>query len=171
MNGFMEGFKRILLGNQNFGDENENYDDFDDDLNDNYTEYKSKPEPTTINQRDRRPTIEGGSNIVNFRNPYTGKQTEMVLANPKNMEGAASVCTDVRDNKACIVNLNGLDHDLAQRIADFISGAIYSVEGDIQRISDDIFIAAPQSVHITSDVKKEIKKSGGSFFQWAANNI
>jgi cell division inhibitor SepF len=174
MNGFIDGLKNLFLGGPQ---EPEHEDGYYDESEDNYIPYPSEPKQRSAQasarakERELRPSIEGNNNLVNFRNPYTGKQTEMVLAEPTNMEGAASVGTDIRNNKACIVNLKNADPVMAQRIADFIGGLTYAVDGDIQRISDNIFIAAPASVHITNDVTKEIKKSGGSIFKWATSYV
>jgi cell division inhibitor SepF len=169
--GLMSRLKRFLTDSGPEADVDEYYEDDYADTRNAIIDYPD-PEPAARpKHRSHKPIIEGGSNIVNFRNHFTGKQTEMVLAQPKDLEGAASVCTDICDNKACVVSLQGIDHAMAQRIADFIGGAVFSVGGDIMRVSNEIFIAAPASVHISSDVKNEIKKSSGRFFQWAANPV
>ena len=41
--------------------------------------------------------------------------------------------------------------EIAQRIIDFTSGAAYSMEGNLQKISNYIFIATPQSVELSGD--------------------
>jgi cell division inhibitor SepF len=168
--GFIQSLKKMLMGGPNEVDLED--DDIDDGYDTNLIDYP-EPEPVVkTTQKNRKPAVEGGSNLVSFGNHYSGgKKTEMVLSQPKDIEGAASVCTDICNNKACVVSLEGVNHDMAQRIADFIGGAVYAVGGDIQRVSNDIFIAAPASVTVTSDVKNEIKKSGSRFFQWAANPV
>ena len=47
----------------------------------------------------------------------------------------------------------GMDVELAQRIIDFISGACYAIDGNLQKVSNYIFILTPHSVDITGDLQ------------------
>ena len=42
-----------------------------------------------------------------------------------------------------ILNLEGLDLEIAQRIIDFTSGAAYAISGNLQKISNYIFLVTP----------------------------
>jgi cell division inhibitor SepF len=130
-----------------------------------------EPEPTAIKPKNKRPVVEGGNNVVNIRDHFNGVQTEMVIAHPRDLEGAASICTDLCNNTASVFSLQGLDYDVAQRILDFVSGGIFSVNGNIERVSNEIFVAAPASVNISTAVKKELKKSGKSFFKFTSGSM
>ena len=61
---------------------------------------------------------------------------------------------------AVILNLEGLDLEVAQRIIDFTSGATYAISGNLQKISNYIFIATPQSVELSGDFQDLL--SGGN---------
>jgi len=54
-------------------------------------------------------------------------------------------------NRAVVLNLEGLDVDIAQRIIDFTSGSCYAINGNLQKISNYIFIITPQTVEISGD--------------------
>ena len=45
--------------------------------------------------------------------------------------------------------------DVARRIVDFISGAVYGLDGNIHKISNSIFLVAPFNYEITNEVMKE----------------
>ena len=47
--------------------------------------------------------------------------------------------------------MEGLDLDLAQRIIDFTSGSCYAINGNLQKISNYIFIITPASVDVSGD--------------------
>ena len=53
--------------------------------------------------------------------------------------------------KAVVLNMEGIHTETAQRIIDFTSGSTYSMNGNLQKISNYIFIATPQSVELSGD--------------------
>ena len=52
------------------------------------------------------------------------------------------------------MNLSSVQKELAQRIVDFLSGSVYGLDGNIQKVSNDIFIVAPHNVDIMNYVKR-----------------
>ena len=87
-------------------------------------------------------------------------KTEIILRHPMDVGEASKVCDFIRENKMCVVDLTGMERNMAQRIADFLGGACYAVNGCIQRISKDIFIIVPDGVRISGDVRDELEKDG-----------
>jgi cell division inhibitor SepF len=61
--------------------------------------------------------------------------------------------------------LEGLEKESARRVVDFLSGAVYALDGSIQRVSSNIFIIAPNNVDIMADFKEELRNKG--VFPWA----
>ena len=53
--------------------------------------------------------------------------------------------------KAVVLNMEGIHMEVAQRIIDFTCGATYSMDGNLQKISNYIFIATPSSVELSGD--------------------
>ncbi|MBQ6469743.1 MAG: cell division protein SepF [Lachnospiraceae bacterium] len=76
---------------------------------------------------------------------------EVSVIKPVSMEDGREICDTLLDECTVVLNLEGLDVDLAQRIIDFTCGACYSIGGSIQMISSYIFILTPSSVDITGD--------------------
>ena len=76
---------------------------------------------------------------------------EVSVIKPQSMEDARDITDTLLDDCTVILNLEGLDVDIAQRIIDFTCGSCYSLEGSIQMISSYIFILTPASVDITGD--------------------
>jgi cell division inhibitor SepF len=96
-------------------------------------------------------------------------QMQVVIMYPNDIEDAALACDYINQNKTCIVNLEGIERSKSQRIADFLSGAVYIINGDIQRVSIDIFIVAPANVNITGEFKEELK-ANGLILPWASSS-
>ena len=69
----------------------------------------------------------------------------------------------LKSRKPIVVNLESVEKNVARRIIDFLSGAVYALDGDIQKVSNGIFIIAPNNVNIMSDVIKDEPKA----FPWS----
>ena len=55
-----------------------------------------------------------------------------------------------------MINLEGVELTVAQRSIDFVGGATYAINGSLQAVSNNIFIAAPDSIEVSGDLKSEI---------------
>ena len=53
--------------------------------------------------------------------------------------------------------------EISQRIIDFISGSCYALDGNLQKISNYIFIATPNSVDISGDFQDLFGGGDNSF--------
>lgn len=89
---------------------------------------------------------------------------KVVVLSPQNILEARELCDHLKSNKPVIMNVEGIDTPLAQRMVDFLSGAVYCLDGDIQKISAGIFLATPASFEITGDLKDDIRNKG--VFPW-----
>ncbi len=85
---------------------------------------------------------------------------EVTMIKPTSMEDSREVCDYLLAGKAVVLNLEGIHMEIAQRIIDFTSGATYSMEGNLQKISNYIFIATPRSVELSGDFQDLL--SGGN---------
>jgi len=121
------------------------------------TEEIEKPQfVQTINRR----SLSG--KVVNI---HSSAQFKVVVVQPENFNDAQDICDHLKNKKPIVINLEGLEKDLAQRIIDFLSGSVYALDGSIQKVSNEIFIVAPHNVDITGDFKGEV--SNKTAFPWA----
>jgi cell division inhibitor SepF len=98
-------------------------------------------------------------------NIHSQAQIKMLIVQPENIDDAQDICDHLKTKKPVIVNLEELDKETAQRIIDFLSGSIYALEGNIQKVSTGIFLIAPNNVDIMGDFKEELRNKG--VFPWA----
>lgn len=111
-------------------------------------------------ERAARPTP--SSKITPMRTSKRSSQTvnmEVCVIKPTTMEEAREIADTLVDNSTVILNLEGIDVELAQRIIDFTSGACYSLGGSLQQVSSYIFVLGPYNVDITGDLQNIL---GGS---------
>lgn len=81
---------------------------------------------------------------------------EVSVIKPTTMEDARMIADTLLANCTVVLNLEGLNVELAQRIVDFASGASYSIGGSLQKISSYIFLLTPANVDITGDYQEII---------------
>mgnify|MGYP002571284281 CR=1 FL=1 len=103
------------------------------------------------------------SKIVNI---HTNSQMKVVIAEPKKYEDVTVIADHLKQKRTVIVNLEGLAQDVDTRkaIFYFMSGAVYVLDGTIQKVSRAIFILAPSNVDIDANMKKELESK--AFFPW-----
>ena len=101
--------------------------------------------------------------ITNKKNKVVGmpgvQQVKVIISQPNTFEQSEEICEHLKEKKSIIVNLEYVNKDVARRIIDFISGAVYALDGNIQKISNSIFLVAPFNYEITNEVLKEDIKS------------
>jgi cell division inhibitor SepF len=100
----------------------------------------------------------GPSKVVPIRTSPKG--FEVCIMKPGTFEDSQEICDMLLSGRAAVINLEGLDVDLAQRIMDFISGAVYSLNGKLHQISSFIFIISPESVDISGDYADILQNNG-----------
>lgn len=76
----------------------------------------------------------------------------MVVYQPQNFEDTQTIIDSLKGGRPVIVNLENLQIDAAQRVLDFISGAIYALDGSVRKISKGIFLLAPPGVDISGNL-------------------
>ena len=85
------------------------------------------------------------------RKSSNGAGMEVCVIKPSSFEEAREITETLLKNRTIVMNLEGLDVDVAQRILDFTSGSCYAIQGNLQKISMYIFIITPASVDISGD--------------------
>lgn len=152
MGNLINKFRDIMLGYDDEDYENEEVEEYAED--DEYEE-----EERVIPFRSSR-TPKDKSKLVNIN---ASVQMQVAIILPESYDDAQEICDNVKQNRAVVVNLENVEYEISQRIVDFLSGTCYALNGSIQKISNKIFIIAPESVDITGDFKDELIKSKGVF--------
>lgn len=86
---------------------------------------------------------------------YRGR-SEVYVIKPQDINEAQTVTDFLKGGKTIVINMEGVELAPAQRIIDFIGGACYALDGTLQAISANIFIAAPNNIEVTGDLREEI---------------
>ncbi len=160
---------------QPYGDED--YDDYEDEMND-YPEEEEEAQAEPTPRRRRSPfasaesvhTPEASAPVAppastgfggQVLNMATGKN-EVVLFHAKTFADAARAVDDLRCKKAVIVNMENVDKSLTRRVVDFLSGAIYALNGTVKKVAQSTYLFCPQNMDIVGDLEN-IKTDADSY--------
>lgn len=131
-----------------FRDDDDDFDDDDDDVRDRSEDRASarrslrsvKAKTTAkVSQIRSRNAVDADGNLA------------VCVIRPHSMDDAQEVTDTLLDGCAVILNMEGIELDLAQRIIDFSSGACYAMAGNLQKITNYIFLITPSNVKISGD--------------------
>ena len=92
---------------------------------------------------------------------------KLVVIEPKAFDECPRLVDNLKSRKPVIINLEKLESDTARKIFDFLSGATYALNGNVQKISNNIFVFAPENVDIAANVEhKGIDFNNGQKNPW-----
>ncbi|MDO4623288.1 MAG: cell division protein SepF [Eubacteriales bacterium] len=78
---------------------------------------------------------------------------EVCVIKPTKVEDYREIADTLLSGCMVVLNLEGIDVELAQRIIDFSSGSCYAIEGGLQKVSSYIFLLSPSTVEISGDIQ------------------
>ncbi|EUJ45160.1 cell division protein SepF [Paenilisteria rocourtiae] len=84
--------------------------------------------------------------------------SQMVLVEPRVYAEAQELSDYLKEYKTVVVNLQRISHDQAIRIVDFLSGTVYALGGDIQRIGNNIFLCTPENVEVDGAISEMLEE-------------
>ncbi len=122
-----------------FGKKNTKQDDYDDfDL-----------------EEDRKYQPSASNKVTPMRHPAAKKSgnMEVCVVKPTSVDDSREITETLLSGRTVILNLEGMDLEIAQRIIDFISGATFAINGNLQKISNYIFLVTPTNVDISGDLQ------------------
>lgn len=99
------------------------------------------------------------SKVTPMRQPVKRSSMEVCVIKPTTVEDAREIAETLLSGRTVILNFEGLDLEVAQRIIDFTSGATFSIDGNLQKISNYIFLVTPTSVGISGDLQDLLNSS------------
>ena len=117
-------------------------------------ESESKPEPI-----ERRPAFYSQPQTVaplsqkaqeKRFSVNTSSSLKLILIEPKCFDECAKLVDSLKARKPVIINLERLETEIARKIYDFLSGATYALDGNVQKIANNIFIFTPENVSVAA---------------------
>lgn len=150
-------------------EENEAYMDeaYDNDY------YSSYDEPVATEERRFSPMNRFRSSlpVAAEEASYSGgDDMKIVLLQPMRFEEAQTITRYLLDNRVVVFDLHECQVEEAVNIVNFVSGAIFALNGSIQKINDQgaIFVAVPPSVSLENELRGSLNDGdyGPTIAEW-----
>ncbi|MDF0725263.1 cell division protein SepF [Cytobacillus sp. S13-E01] len=103
-------------------------------------------------------------NVVSLQSVQ--KSSKVILYEPRAYAEAQEIADHLKSRRAVVVNLQRIQHDQAKRIIDFLSGTVYAIGGDIQRIGTNIFLCTPENVDVSGNISDIVTDDELSEKRW-----
>ncbi|ALC80982.1 MULTISPECIES: cell division protein SepF [Bacillus] len=142
-------------------DEEYEYEYIDSDQEEREQPREQKEKPTY--NSSGKPGSAGKQNVVSLQSVQ--KSSKVVLSEPRVYAEAQEIADHLKNRRAVVVNLQRIQHDQAKRIVDFLSGTVYAIGGDIQRIGSDIFLCTPDNVDVSGTIS-ELMSADEEYQRW-----
>ncbi|MDD6010305.1 MAG: cell division protein SepF [Lachnospiraceae bacterium] len=144
----------IHVGKDDY-DDNEGYlddPDVEEDMDPGFSGKQSEPDEAPVKRPFAgKPQQRGKKNMSNGM--------EVCVIKPTGVDDSREIIDTLLSNRTVLLNMEGLDVDIAQRILDYASGATYAIDGNLQKISHYIFIITPASVDVSGDFSTVLNES------------
>ena len=125
-----------------------------------YKPSNSSNQPIDINRNRDRSKSSAKVTPMRSAKKSSSSGMEVCIVKPTSFEDAREITETLLMNRSVILNVEGLDVDIAQRIIDFSSGSCFAISGNLQKISNYIFIITPANVEISGDFQNLIDAYG-----------
>ena len=155
-----------IMDTMHLGNEYE-YDD-DDDFDDDYEEdrpkkggiFKKKDKDydydlaDDVVENDKPAKQKPQARITPMRSRKNGNGMEVCVFKPTQFDESREITDTLLSNCTVVLNFEGLDLEVAQRIIDFTSGSCYAIGGNLRKVSNYIFIVTPKNVDLAGDFQE-----------------
>lgn len=141
--------------NNAYYDDNAAYDDgyYDDVTEPAVEEAPAEPKPRQSfvsrkkTQTSSRPSLGGLGGI--------GDGPDVLVLEPQRFEDAPGIVNKIKADKTIVVNLKSTEYEEGRKIFDFLNGAVFALEGSINKIEDNVFILAPKQVTVSTTMEPD----------------
>ncbi|MBM4764007.1 cell division protein SepF [Bacillus sp. B15-48] len=103
-------------------------------------------------------------NVVSLQSVQ--KSSKVILMEPRVYAEAQDIADHLKNRRAVVVNLQRIEQDQAKRIVDFLSGTVYAIQGDIQKIGSNIILCTPDNVEVSGNISELMQERDLQESRW-----
>lgn len=89
---------------------------------------------------------------------HNSRPVKMLIIEPENFEEVQTIVEHLKNRRVVILNLEETEKSTARRIADFVGGAVFALDGTMQRISGSIFLFTPAHIEVAIPLRTDFKE-------------
>lgn len=83
---------------------------------------------------------------------FANKSSQMIVFEPRSYSESQGIADHLKSGRGCIINLHRVSKDQAKRIIDFLSGVVYAIEGEVQKIGQSVFLCTPNNFGVYGEI-------------------
>jgi cell division inhibitor SepF len=126
--------------------------DYEDYERSSYNEdHQAQPEENRIGGQPEK------DKVVQF-NTYRHPASKVIIIEPHSYDEVQQIADKLKEKVSVIINLQRIPWGEAKRIVDFLSGTVYAVNGDIQKLGDHIFLCTPENVEVAGSISEMLRE-------------
>jgi cell division inhibitor SepF len=93
---------------------------------------------------------------------------KVILLEPRAYSESQQIADHLKNRNSVLVNLKRVTSDQAKRIIDFLSGTLYAIGGDLQKIGGGIYLCTPKNISVQGQISDESgkDKNEDSIVEW-----
>ena len=84
--------------------------------------------------------------------------SKMILLEPRAYSESQQIADHLKKRNTVVVNLKRVTQEQAKRIVDFLSGTLYAIGGDLQKLGPGIFLCTPKNINVQGKMSEEEDK-------------
>jgi len=115
------------------------------DLEEDYEEEELVSEGTERNKNERMVTNTKRNNVIKV---HSNTDMKVFICEPEKYEDCTKAVDEIKNRKVVVLNIEGMELEDQKQVFEFIKGAVYALEASIQKVSNGIFVLAPNNVQI-----------------------
>lgn len=131
----------------------------EEEYDENEETYEENYEP----EKQTKQTVQK-QNVVSLQSVQ--KSSKVVLIEPRVYAEAQDIADQLKNRRSVVVNLQRIEKDQAKRIIDFLSGTVYAIGGDIQKVGTDIFLCTPDNVEVSGSISQLMQEQEFENTRW-----
>ncbi|HHW38313.1 MAG TPA: cell division protein SepF [Bacillales bacterium] len=112
----------------------------------------------------RRVTRSQKQNVVSLQSIQ--QSSKVILCEPSIYDEVQEIADHLKNRKTVVINLQRVTTDQGMRIVDFLSGTVYAIGGDINKLGANTFICTPENVDITGSISDMSQGMGSMEDRW-----
>ena len=149
--------------------DDEDYDDYDDEMEDSFEEEATPAERAPrFGRREAAPAeasafapaVSATTAFTPANAGFSGQvvntsanKVQLILVRPESFNDAPTIAANMRAKKAVVLNLEGVEKNLARRVVDFLSGCAYALDGTVKKVSQATYVFCPYNMEVLGDLK------------------
>ena len=119
----------------------------------NFKLFETKEEDVVDSNEDEYYTVSEGDAKKGIQS------NKMILVEPRAYSESQTIADHLKARNSVVVNFKRVTSDQAKRIIDFLSGTLYAINGDLQKIGEGIYLCTPKNIDVQGEITDETSKS------------